>query len=171
LSKHSTLNDLLDNLCISASKRLDIPIASERDLEADREDRERKIAILREAQRKFGYEPSPRRPPARTDEELLERIQEACKYFREQTEENRQVAARRAEAFLKEASTPDSTEHPDSNVEAQLRAQAAHSPQVVRRKPAPGSGHLDDYKSHSLDEQFAEARRLNRLVEEDNFDF
>ena len=171
-SKDSTSDELFELLCRSVDQKFrDAP--GHIDIEADREARARKIRILQEARRKFdpSYKPRPPLPPAKTDEERIQRIQEARARLRRWAEEDEQERLRIAQRSLEETSTPEPTEHPAPSVDAQMKAQAANKPQVVRRKPAPGSGCLDDYKSHSLDEQFAEARRLNEMAAEGNFDF
>ena len=171
-SKDSTSDELFELLCRSVDQKFrDAP--GHIDIEADREARARKIRILQEARRKFdpSYVPKPSLPPAQSDEELVQRIQEARARLRRWAEEDEQERLRIAQRSLEETSTPEPTEHPDPNVDAQMKAQAAHKPQVVHRRPAPGSGHLDDYKAPNIDEQFAEARRLNEMAAEDNFDF
>jgi hypothetical protein len=129
--------------------------------------------MLQEARRKFdpSYVREPIPPPVKTDEELIQQLRQARARFMRSAEDGEQERLKSAQKRLEETSTPEPTEHPDPNVDAQMKGQAAHKAQVIRRRPAPGSGRLDDYKSHSLDEQFAEARRFNRMAEKDNFDF
>lgn len=137
-----------------------MPIASERDDKAHREDRLRKIAILEEAMRKYGIEPAPRgKTPLETLHNIMARDAERKKPVR--------VTEKRSQP----PSAPAPAAHPDPNVDAQMKVQEVNRTKVVHRRPAPGSGSLDGFKGPSMDKEIAEARRFNRMAEEGNFDF